>query len=48
MPTERPGVVVTDAEKNEAIRRIEAQLREWRERNPDASKGRPVEETDAK
>ena len=46
MPNREPGLFITDAEKNEAIRKAEADLKAWRERNPDAPRGLPVERDD--
>ncbi len=43
MPTQTEhGVFISDAEKNAAIRKGEADLRAWRLRNPDAPTGRPI------
>lgn len=43
MPSERPfGIYISQEEKNAAILRMTIDLKAWRERNPDAPKGRPV------
>jgi len=46
MPNKEPGIFISDAEKNAAIRKGEADLKAWRERNPDAPRGLPPERDD--
>lgn len=42
-PNREPwGIYITDAEKNASIVKGTADLKAWRERNPDAPTGRPV------
>jgi len=45
-PNREPGIFISDAEKNAAIRKGEADLKAWRERNPDAPRGLPPERDD--
>jgi hypothetical protein len=35
-------LIITEAEKRESIRKGTADLKAWRERNPDAPRGLPV------
>lgn len=42
MPCRPREIIITDAEKTEAVRRMTADLKAWRERNPGAPRGLPV------